>query len=334
MMIGTAPATATFRPGAIWNDTNGEAINAHGGGLLHDRGIYYWYGEFKVAGPEGNSAQVGVSCYSSTDLYHWENEGIVLPVVDDPDHDLTRGCVIERPKVVYNRKTGEYVLWFHLELKGQGYAAARCGVAVSDMPTGPFLYRESFRPDGEMSRDMTIFVDDDDQAYLFCASEENSTLHISALTPDYRRTAGRFERVFVGRSMEAPAVFKHRGRYYFIGSGCTGWAPNAARLAVADTVLGPYVELGNPCLGPDAELTFLAQSTYVLPVAGRDGAFIFLADRWHPKNPIDGRYVWLPIEFSEHGLSLRWRDSWDLSVFDSFPEDGIARPLPLVGSVS
>lgn len=308
---------SSFRPGAIWPDTDGVHINAHGGGLLWDQGTYYWFGEHKIAGPEGNRAMVGVSCYSSQDLYNWDNRGIVLPVVEgDEDHDLVRGCVIERPKVVHNARTGKYVLWFHLELRGQGYSAARTGVAVADNPLGPYEYQGSLRPDDHMSRDMTIFVDDDQTAYLLCASEDNQTLHISQLTDDYQRPAGRFERVFVGRYMEAPAICKHGGRYWFIGSGCTGWKPNKARSAVATSIWGPWEEQGNPCVGPDADLTFLAQSTYLLPVHDRPGCFLFLADRWHPENPIDGRYVWLPLEFIDGHLVVRWRDEWDLSFFD------------------
>ena len=53
---------------------------------------------------------------------------------------------MERPKVVYNEKTQKYVLWFHLELKGQGYKAARVAMAVSDSPTGTFEYVRSYRP--------------------------------------------------------------------------------------------------------------------------------------------------------------------------------------------
>jgi hypothetical protein len=44
---------------------------------------------------------------------------------------------MERPKVIYNEKTGKFVMWFHLELKGQGYKAARSALAVSDNVTGP-----------------------------------------------------------------------------------------------------------------------------------------------------------------------------------------------------
>lgn len=34
-------------PGEVWNDTEGNPINAHGGGLLYHKGTYYWYGEYK-----------------------------------------------------------------------------------------------------------------------------------------------------------------------------------------------------------------------------------------------------------------------------------------------
>lgn len=33
-----------FQPGAIWPDTDGNHINAHGAGFLIHEGIYYWFG--------------------------------------------------------------------------------------------------------------------------------------------------------------------------------------------------------------------------------------------------------------------------------------------------
>jgi hypothetical protein len=57
-----------FTPGEIWKDNSGKHLNVHGGGILFHNGVYYWYGEHKVAGKIGNTAQVGVSCYSSKDL--------------------------------------------------------------------------------------------------------------------------------------------------------------------------------------------------------------------------------------------------------------------------
>jgi hypothetical protein len=306
-----------FRPGAFWPDTSGVRINAHGAGFLFADGTYYWYGEFKTAGEGGNRANVGISVYSSHDLYHWKNEGIALKVSDDPASDIVKGCIMERPKVLYNEKTHLYVMWFHLELKGLGYSAARTGVATSASPTGPFKFLRDFRPDGEMSRDMTLFQDDDGRAYLITTSENNQTQHVSQLTGDYLDTTGHYTRILAHRALEGEAIFKANGHYFYIGSHTTGWAPNPAFAAVADKLTGPWRELGNPCRGPNAELTFGAQSTYVLPVHGTPGSFIFVADQWRPKNAIDGRYVWLPINITGDTFTISWRDSWDLSVFGS-----------------
>ena len=267
--------------------------------------------------------------------------------------------------MIHNRKTGKFVMWFHLETKGKGYGAARSGVAVADRPTGPYRFIESFRPNagawpinapaelrkplsadeaayvrklhlgggpvpdfpenllfrrdhagGQMARDMTLFVDDDGTAFHLYASEDNGTLQISQLTDDYRRPAGKVRSRVPRGFNEAPALFKHANRYFLITSGCTGWAPNTARMAVADSIWGPWKALGNPCVGKDASLTFLGQSTFVLPVPGKPAAFIFMADRWQPRNAIDGRHLWLPIQFKDGMPFVEWLDVWDLSFFD------------------
>ena len=350
-IVAAAAPVPEFAPGESWLDTGGSPINAHGGGILYYHGVYYWYGEFKSGRtflPDFNKSwggtrvdTVGVSCYSSTNLYDWKNEGIVLPAVtNDPAGDLYSGKVLERPKVVYNRKTKQFVMWMHID--SADYSAARSGVAISDKPAGPFKYLGSFRPNagvwpqnysassdqtndatnlvrdfeaGQMARDITVFVDDDGKAYLFYSSEGNPTMHVSLLSDDYLRPAGKYNRIFIGRSMEAPAVFKHNGKYYLIASGCSAWAPNAARLAMADDILGPWTELGNPCVGSDASDTFHSQGTFVLPVQGQENAFIFMADRWKQWDLPGSRYVWLPVEFKDDGNPvLRWYDHWTLNA--------------------
>ena len=120
--LAAVPAKlSAFEPGALWLDNNGRHINAHGGGMLFHNGVYYWYGEHKTEGGAGNVAHVGVHCYESRDLYNWKDAGIALAVSKDPASDITEGCILERPKVIYNVKTKKFVMWFHLELKGQGY---------------------------------------------------------------------------------------------------------------------------------------------------------------------------------------------------------------------
>ena len=41
-----------------------------------------------------------------------------------------------------------------------------------------------------------------------------------------------------------------------------------------------------------------------------------LDTRWGPLNPIDGRYMWLPIEFTDKGIAIRNLRQWDLSLFE------------------
>jgi len=316
-----AEAQNEFKPGEIWNDTAGAPINAHGGGFLLHNGVYYWYGELKIGKtwtPESNRSwggtrveTVGVSCYSSSNLYNWKNEGVALAAVkDDPKHDLYKGKVLERPKVIYNETTSKFVMWMHID--SENYKLAHAGVAVSDSPKGPFHYIESTRPNDSMSRDMTVFKDDDGKAYLFYTSENNQTMHIALLSKDYLKPTSTFVRVFEGRSMEAPSVFKYKGRYYLMASGCTGWAPNAARSAVAENIMGPWKELGNPCIGPEAEITYRGQSAYILKAPGKTDSFIFVGDRWNPHNLQDSRYLWLPIQMTEKGFEVRWHDTWKL----------------------
>lgn len=304
--------------GEQWLDTAGNPLNAHGAGMLYHDGKYYLYGEYKKGKtilPEWATWEcyrtdvTGVSCYSSPDLESWTFEGIVLPAVpDDPDHDLHPSKVLERPKVVYNTKTGKFVMWAHVE--SADYSKAAAGVAISDSPTGPFTYIGSFRPNDAMSRDQTVFVDDDGKAYQFASSENNQTLYINELTDDYLRPTGRFTRNFIGQSREAPAVFKKDGKYYMLSSGCTGWDPNQAELAVADSIMGEWKVLGNPCTGKDADKTFYAQSTYVQPVIGKKNCYIAMFDRWNKKDLENSRYVWLPISFDNGTITIPWRESW------------------------
>lgn len=352
-----AQALDEIRPGQEWPDRKGEHINAHGGGLLFHEGKYYWYGENRPAC--GFTTEVGVEVYSSSDLMNWEDEGVALAVSDEAGHDIERGCIMERPKVVRNPKTGKFVMLFHLELKGQGYAAARVGFAESDSPVGPFRFIRSLRPNagkwpvdfsrrdirkakklkeadykewwtpewreaireglllardvpgGQMSRDMTVYVDDDGKAYHIYSAEENLTLNIAELADDYLDYTGRYVRVAPGGQNEAPAIFKRDGVYWMITSGCTGWAPNEARMFKATSLWGPWEQLPSPFVGKDAKKSFHTQGTYIFKVEGTEDGFVFMADRWNPRSLKNSRHIWLPIDFEADSTPvIRWVDGW------------------------
>ena len=351
---------AQFKNGQLWLATDGEHINAHGGNIIFHEGTYYWYGEHRPY--RGFTTEKGIAVYSSADLQQWKNEGIALSVSEENGHDIERGCIMERPKVIYNKVTRKFVMLFHLELKGRGYEAARVAFAESDSPTGPFRYLRSTRlhagkwpfnmnqqqiaaakntdaskwdkwwtPEwrkevekgmylwrdmnsGQMSRDMTVYIDDDGRAYHITSSQENLTLLISELTNDYLDYTGRYVMVAPGGQNEAPCIFKHDGRYWLICSGCTGWAPNEARMFTADNIWGPWQQLPSPFTGVatgyhdmPADKTFGAQGTYIMKT-GKE--FVFMADIWNPRHLSQSLHLWLPISFNEKGLPvIKWTDN-------------------------
>ena len=106
-----------------------------------------------------------------------------------------------------------------------------------------------------------------------------------------------------------------------ITSAQSGWQPTSAFVFTADSMMGDWTFLGYPCVGTELQqrTTFGSQGTYVLPVAGAQDAFIFMADRWQADNLIDSRYVWLPIQWYKGMPLLQWQQCWDLSFFDSAP---------------
>jgi len=296
-----AQATGTSVEGNIY-DIDEKPVNAHSAGIMYHNGVYYLFGEIKkgktwlIPKQSWEDYRVpagGISCYSSTDLKHWKYRGVALaPVKGNPDSDIDTGRVIERPKVIYNAKTKQFVMWMHIDKKDYSYSQS--GLAVSNTPQGPYKYIGSVKPNGNMARDMTLFKDDNGKAYLIYSSEENNTMQVCLLSDDYLHPTKTFSRILVDQRREAPALFKNNGKYYLITSYCSGWSPNAATYAVADKVLGPYTVVGNPCTGAGANTTFESQSTYVIPVKGKDN-YLFMADRWNKTDLEKSDYLWLPL---------------------------------------
>jgi hypothetical protein len=320
-----------FRPGQPWADTQGTHLNAHGFCILDFGGRHYWYGAHKIAGKtESEKNEAGVRCYVSDDLLNWQDTGLVLDVFTPGAHpELADASILDRPKVIYHAATKKFILYFKLyPPKSQGGKSgvdfAYVGVATATEPTGPFHYQGRFL--GGNSRfgtgDFTIFADTDGSIYHLGVRKPDKVHVAGRMSDDGLRPAGDYvELAGVTLKTEAPALFRRGNKIYFLGSDSSGWAPNAARMFVADRVTGPYQNLGNPVrgvnphnnLGP--EKTFGGQSTFVYPVAGRRDAWIAMFDINVPQNPITSGYIWLPIEFEGDRPVIRWRDQWDLSVF-------------------
>jgi hypothetical protein len=158
-----------------------------------------------------------------------------------------------------------------------------------------------------MSRDLTLFRDDDGTGYLISAANENADLHVYRLTPDYLGIESRVQKLFAGSSREAPAMFKRNGVYFLLTSAATGWSPNQQKYATATSVTGTWSGLSNVGDGT----TFGSQTAYVLPVQGtQTTSYLYLGDRWAGASggPVnDSTYVWLPLTFpSNTSLAMTW----------------------------
>ncbi|MFD8688180.1 RICIN domain-containing protein [Streptomyces sp. NPDC059651] len=288
--VGTARAApVTVANATQFADPDGNPVHAHGGGVVKVGQYYYWFGEDRNA---DNSFRY-VSAYRSTDLKTWEFRNHVLTQAADPE---LRSANIERPKVMFNSATGQFVMWMHKE-GATNYGEARAAVAVSSTVDGDYSWRGSFRPLGEMSRDITTFVDTDGTGYMISAANENADLHVYRLTADYTAVESQVQNLWAGQSREAPAMFKRDGVYFLLTSAATGWSPNQQKYGTATSITGSWSGLTN--VGDST--AYRSQTAYVLPVQGTEGtSYLYLGDRWG--NSMGGAvndslYVWLPLKF-------------------------------------
>ncbi|MEU6915449.1 RICIN domain-containing protein [Streptomyces olindensis] len=302
LLSAGAPAQAasvTVTNATQFTDTTGAVVHAHGGGVIKVGSYYYWFGENR----NPDNTFKAVSVYRSTDLKTWEARGNALTQSSSPELALAN---IERPKVIYNSATGKFVMWMHKE-NGKDYSEARAAVAVSDTVDGAYTYQGSFRPLGEMSRDDTLFKDDDGTAYFISAANNNADLHIYRLSADYTKVDSLVADPWPGAFREAPALFKRNGVYFMLTSTTSGWNPNQQRYATATSLAGPWsamVDVGDAT-------AYGSQTTFVLPVQGASGtSYLYMGDRWG--NSIggtvnDSRYVWLPLTFpTSRTVNLPW----------------------------
>jgi hypothetical protein len=271
-----------------------------------------------------------VSVYSSTDLYHWKSAGDAL------SHDgLPADDMLIRPKVIRNDKTGKYVMM--AALTSPDFATTNdIVVATSDSPTGKFTVKSIFTPPGG-AFDMTLYKDDDGKAYLINAA---NWVKVSELNDDYLSI--KTTTTVSGVAGEAPAVFKSHGTYYFLNSQTTGWAPNANHYSTATSITGPWTYRGEFATGEGASNTFASQTTFVLPVAGREDSFIYMADRTNAISattiPDLGAmtHVWLPVSLNARAgtMSVPWRSEWDLGVFPAPVPEPTTAGLTIIGLLS
>ncbi len=275
----------SIRPGKVWLDTKGERIHAHGGSVMYIDGTYYWYGENKeLTTGENNIWHWGVRCYTSTDLYNWEDKGVIIPPdPDDPDSPLHPEAFMDRPHIIYNAKTKKYVCWLKIMQKDETQKEA---VLTADHILGPYtLISKDIIPLGMSGGDFDLAVAPDGKAYYYF-DRVHSELVCADLNEAYTDVTGYYSTHFPRPNppfvREAPAHFVRKHKHYLVTSGTTGYLPNPSELAIADSWHGPFKVLGDPHPEDNSRTSWHTQISSVFKVAGKKDLYIAVGDRWLP----------------------------------------------------
>jgi len=304
--------------GTPWFDDRGKPVNAHGANIIKEKETYYLFGEKHS---DTSNAFAGFSCYSSKDLYNWKFESIALPVQKSGKLGFNR--VGERPKVMKCPKTGEFIMYMHVDTLG--YVDQFVGYATSNSITGPYTFRGPLLFEGKPIKkwDMGTFQDQDGSGYVLLHGGD-----IYRLNDDYKSIVEHVHRANIP-GFESPTLFRKDSLYYFLGSNLTSWERNDNDYYTATSLRGPWTKRGLFC--PPGTLTWNSQCTFVLPIVGsKDTTFMYMGDRWsYPKQGSAATYVWQPLTVSGPSISIpRFLDSWQINL-----PTGESKPVELAKKV-
>ena len=301
--LNTRPSEwATICNGALWTDDRGEAVQAHGAGFLQVGDTWYMIGEDR-----NNTWNPDVNMYSTKDFVHWKFERKIIQ--NGVTHtSLGNGRFIERPKLMYCRKTGKYVVWCHWE---QGnYGASEAAVFYCDSVNGPYKFHWAGRPLGVKSRDCNVFVDNDGTAYFISTIEENQHLGLFRLSDDYL-SAVEYTELFKWQAREAPAIVRHGDTYFMMFSACSGWEPNQASYSWSKSLTSGWsarANIGN-------SLAYDTQAASILTVTGSQGtSYIYVGDRWQDPGLAESKTIMFPISFSGNSVVFDYKPRFDLNL--------------------
>ncbi|GAB7184780.1 RICIN domain-containing protein [Kitasatospora sp. Ki12] len=301
-------ASVAFTPGAIRTDQNGNALQLHGLGIVKVGSTWYGFGEDKTGATSADTSFLDIPCYTSDDLGTWTYRGVAL--ARQSSGDLGPNRIVERPKVIYNASTRTYVMYLHID--NADYSDAKAGVATSSTPCGPYVYRGSFRPLGNVSRDLGLFQESDGTGYLLTEDRDNGGLRIDKLSADYLSVDSAVA-LLGGGSIESPAMVKVGGTYYMLGSHLSGWYLNDNVYATATSLRGPWSSWRD--LAAPGTHTYESQTANIITVQGSSGtSYIYAGDRWNTGDLGSSKLIWLPLTIRGTTVNLGQYPAWSLDT--------------------
>ena len=207
-------------------------------GLTADPDVHYLDGQYWIYPTSDGYANWGGTsfrAYSSRDLVHWQDHGVILdlgPDVSWADKNAWAPAVAERD--------GKYYFYFCAE--------QQIGVAVADSPAGPFkdVLGQPLIRKGQFAGQMidpAVFTDDDGQSYLYWGNGHAYVVPLNADMTSYDAT--KVKDITTDNFREGSFVVKRKGTYYFMWSEDDTRSENYhVAYATGPSPLGPWTKRG------------------------------------------------------------------------------------------
>ncbi|MEU0948937.1 family 43 glycosylhydrolase [Streptomyces canus] len=238
-------------------------------GLNADPDVHHLNGEYWIyPTTDGFNGWSGTrfKAYSSKDLVHWEDHGVVLDLGTDvswAEKYAWAPAIAERD--------GKYYFYFCAE--------QQIGVAVADSPAGPFkdalgkpLVAKGGSLQGQMI-DPAVFTDEDGTSYLYWGNGHGYVVPLNDDMVSY--DASNVQDITPDNFREGSFVIKRNGTYYFMWSEDDTRSENYhVAYATGPSPLGPWTKQGT-ILSKRPEYGILATGHHsVVNVPGTDDWYI------------------------------------------------------------
>ena len=337
------------------HDVDGNIMDTHDGNIVQwEEGGLYWYysmgyqdcklehslmppqecpGIYHRFGGCGFREDHALRIYTSPNLKDW-----TLVSLDGLEPETRPYGIYFRPKVVYNAKNKQYVLWINHLPRAlsplRAYHDTGYAVATASTPQGPFKFILEQANLGESAPgDADIFVDENGvDAYIAYNGWNNKhTLLVEKLNEDWTDSLGSTwnSGPITSHKQEAPAMFQRNGYYYLLhGHTCCFCRHGSdAWVKVATDPLGPWKDM-DLNLNPERKGIFTSdhvvkgQNSMVIRYKNqsKETGYIFVSDLWSSAD--DGlkshdKQFWQELEFDDSVTPpaikpFEWRDSCDL----------------------
>ncbi|KAI2786778.1 hypothetical protein POX_g09172 [Penicillium oxalicum] len=281
-------ATSWIVPGAVWTDTKGQKIDAHGGGIVKVGSTFYWSGQ------SASNAETPYM-YSSTDLLNWTPLGAQAKISG-----------MWRPKIA--KPNGNFWIYGQVNRLVQPLESSRMVGGYQPHGSGEHLL-----PSGYTYSDTGMFQDPKDGTWYILTSADHNNVQINKINSD--GTVGNRVGNLAAGAYEAPGMFYADGTYYLIVSGKTGWRGNPNQMFYSNSLSGPWN--GPHSVAPGSSNTYGAQNTFELVIKGtKQTTYIYMGDLWDSHGGPSSNYLWLPmsVDTSAKSVTLNYHSMWAVDV--------------------